>query len=329
MCGGRHTHPPTSRAYTTPMRICIQLRLAAALAILPLLNAPRAFAWGHDGHSMINEVAAKSLPADVPEFLRTKSAFEAMYLYGPVPDSAQWRSAAVPELNAAKAPDHEIDLEWADLIGPLPRKRYDYINALAAAQPQHPDIKMTPENVGTLPWTADEDYEALEAAFHDYRETRSAGKDTHALEAEIVFTAGMLGHFVADGSQPLHTTTQYNGWNGPNPNGYTTDKHVHGRFEGDFVHDNIHEADFASLVPAKPEVIKDVFVNFMFYLRHSNSLVERVYQLDKTGGFINAGTPESRAFVDERLAAGATKLRDLIYTAWIRSADPVPPYQSN
>ncbi len=55
--------------------------------------------------------------------------------------------------------------------------------------------------------------------------------------------------------------------------------------------------------------------------------VEKVYQLDKVGGFIGAGTPESRAFTAARLDAGASMLRDMIYTAWIDSTQPVPdPY---
>ncbi len=28
--------------------------------------------------------------------------------------------------------------------------------------------------------------------------------------------------------------------------------------------------------------------------------------------------------VEQRLASGASMLRDMIYTAWVRSADPVP-----
>jgi hypothetical protein len=309
--------PPQSRS----------LRLAAVI-VLSMLSAARCFAWGHDGHSMINQVAAQSLPDDVPEFLRSYAALDFLYYYGPAPDQ-QWRSSAVPELNTAKAPEHEIDLEWADLTGPLPRNRYDFIRQLMAAQPPHPDIKMTPENVGLLPYAANENYQALQAAMYEYRALRKAGQDTRAVEAEIVFTAGILGHFVADGSQPMHDSIQYNGWTGPNPNGYPTDKHIHSRFESDFVHANIKESDFSTLVPAKPEVIPDVFVDFMLYLRHANSLVEKTYQLDRDGGFTGAGTPEGKAFVDERLAAGAAKLRDLIYTAWIKSADPVPPYHGN
>jgi dihydroorotate dehydrogenase len=59
------------------------------------------------------------------------------------------------------------------------------------------------------------------------------------------------------------------------------------------------------------------------YLRHSQSYVERVYQLEKAGGFAGAGSVESRAFTAERLAAGASMLRDMIYTAWLKSAEPV------
>ena len=48
--------------------------------------------------------------------------------------------------------------------------------------------------------------------------------------------------------------------------------------------------------------------------------VEKVYQLEKAGGFVGAGSPESRDFTAERLAAGASMLRDMIYTAWVESA---------
>ena len=62
----------------------------------------------------------------------------------------------------------------------------------------------------------------------------------------------------------------------------------------------------------------------MGYLRHSSTLVERVYQLAKAHGFEGAGTPEAKQFTAERLAAGASMLRDLIYSAWEESAKPVP-----
>ena len=83
----------------------------------------------------------------------------------------------------------------------------------------------------------------------------------------------------------------------------------------------------APLIAAKPVVLGDVFTDYMGYLRHSNSLVEKTYQLDKAGAFTGAGTAEGKAFAEERLAAGATELRDMIYSAWVKSADPVPVYR--
>jgi hypothetical protein len=92
----------------------------------------------------------------------------------------------------------------------------------------------------------------------------------------------------------------------------------------------VKPGDFAPLVAAaKPVVMGDVFNEYMAYLRHSNSLVEETYQLGKTGAFTGAGTPAGKAFVDQRLAAGAVELRNMIYTAWIKSAEPVPAYRGN
>jgi hypothetical protein len=305
-------------------------RVAAAVLLLPAMLVQQSFAWGMDGHMLINRLAGQSLPEDIPAFLRSPAAIDALEYYGPEPD--RWRSTAEPELNAAQAPEHFIDLEYADLAGPLPRRRYDYIRALAVAQAKHPELaaSLTPEKVGLQPYVTTEVYERLQSAFRDYRALAAAKKDTKPSECEITFLAGWLGHYVGDGSMPLHTTIQYNGWVGPNPNGYTTEHHIHALFETDFVHANVKAADVAPLVAAaKPAVLGDVFNGYMAYLRHSNSLVERTYQLEKTGAFIGVGTPAGKAFVDRQLAAGAIELRNMIYTAWVKSAEPLPPYRPN
>jgi hypothetical protein len=277
---------------------------------------------------LINRIAGEALPPEIPAFLRTPAAIDALEYYGPEPD--RWRSPAEPELGNAQAPEHFIDLEYADLAGPLPRNRYDYIRALAAAQAKHPDLPLSPEKVGLQPYVTNEVFQRLQSAMRDYRALVAAKQDTKPSECEITFLAGWLGHYVADGSQPLHTSIQYNGWVGPNPHGYTTEHHIHAQFETDFVHANVKAADVAPLVAAaKPAVLGDVFEDYVKYLRHSNSLVEETYQLEKAGAFAGAGTPEGKAFVDERLAAGAIELRDMIYTAWVKSAVPIPPYRGN
>jgi hypothetical protein len=306
-------------------RLATTLRFAAAVCLVPLMTVQQSFAWGSDGHKLINRLAGSALPSDVPAFLRSPEAINALEYYGPEPD--RWRSPSEPELNAAQAPEHFIDLEYADMVGTLPRRRYDFIRALAKAQPAHPDIPLTAEKVGLQPYQTVELYERLKSAMRDYRSLLTAGKDTKPVECEITFLAGWLGHYVADGSMPLHTTIQYNGWTGANPNGYTTEHHIHAQFESDFVAANVKAKDVTPLIAEKPVVLNDVFADYMAYLRHSNTLVEKVYQVEKAGGFTGAGTPEGKQMIDQQLAAGATELRDMIYTAWVKSADPVPEYR--
>jgi len=307
-------------------KLIFSTRIFAGMMLVLLVAAPPSYGWGNDGHLDINRVAAMALPADVPAFMHTPEAVNEIEYLGPEPD--RWRSRLEPELSAAQAPEHFMDMEWADLVGPLPRNRYDFIRALDAAALKYPDkaAVLTPEKVGLQPYVTDEVYERLKAAFRAYRQLTEAKQDTKPVEQAILFYAGWLGHYAADGSQPLHATIQYNGWVGPNPNGYTTAHKIHALFETTFVTANIKPQDFAPLV-AKPHVMGDVFTEYVAYLRHSQSLAEKVYQLEKAGAFEGAGTPESIAFTRERMAAGATMLRDLIYTAWVKSAEPEPPYR--
>jgi hypothetical protein len=292
------------------------LATAAMGCVLALPQA--ASAWGNEGHRLINRLAAETLPATLPAFLRSDSAIKEIEYLGPEPD--RWRSRAEPELSAAQAPEHFIDLEPADALGPLPRNRLDFEAKVFAAGQR-------PEKIGLQPWEATEVWERLKAALREYRNLSAAGQDTRPVEEVAIFYAGWLGHYVGDASQPLHTTIQYNGWTGPNPNGYTTAHQIHYQFEGPFVAANEHEPEVKAKMTEPKAIDGDIFDSYLAYLRHTNSYVEKVYQLDKVGGFAGAGSPESREFTAERLAAGASMLRDMIMTAWVESAKPVPdPY---
>ena len=300
------------------------LRRVAVAVLLPLIAVPSSFGWGNEGHRLVNKLAAANLPADMPAFLHMQAAIDEIEYLGPEPD--RWRGLAEPELNAAQAPDHFIDLELADVIQPLPRRRYDFIAAAYAASLTHPAQarELRPEHIGFQPYITNEIWERLKAAMRDYRALSAQHEDTKPVEAAILFYAGWLGHYVGDGSQPLHTTINYNGWvEKENPNGYTTDHKIHAQFEGPYVAANIKEADVRPFM-ATLHPVGDQFDDYMAYLRHSNTLVERVYQLDKAHGFEGAGTPEAKQFTAERIAAGASMLRDLIYSAWVESAKPVP-----
>jgi hypothetical protein len=295
--------------------ISLRVILPAAGLLCLVLSSLPAHAWEEEGHRMINRLAIATLPADTPNFLRSQAALDEIEYLGSEPD--RWRSRAEPELSSAQAPEHFINLERADALGPLPHKRLDF-EARVFAAGQRPEI------IGLQPWEADEVWERLKAAMRQYRFLLAARLDTKQVEAAILFYAGWLGHYVGDGSQPLHVTVSYNGWVGPNPNGYTTGRQIHHLFEGPFVAANMHAPEVqAKMTPVKL-IEGDMFDAYVAYLRHTATYVEKVYQLEKAGGFIGAGTPESRDFTTARLADGASMLRDMIYTAWIDSAQPVP-----
>jgi hypothetical protein len=327
------------------MRFPIFARIAVSSVLTSLLLSQPAWGWGNDGHMMINRLAAQFLPSDVPAFMRDKNALDTMQYLGPEPD--RWRNRAEDELSKTQAADHFIDMEWAaygevSCTAPTagcvdgkmyPRKRYDFIRGLTAGQAAfnaaNPTLKiqLTPEQVGMQPWQTEEVWQRLKVDFREYRKLVAAKQDTKPVETAILYEAAWLGHYVGDGSQPLHNTIQYNGWTGPNPHHYTTEHHIHAQFESIYVSANIKPADVAPLVAdSQPKIIDDEWTQYWEYLHHSNTLVEKVYQLDKDHGFEGAGTPEAKSFTEERLAAGAIELRNLIDSAWVHSADPVQEY---
>ena len=277
------------------------------------------FGWGNEGHTAINLVAAKKIPASMPQFLRRSSA-EIAYL-GPEPD--RWRSPSEFALKNAQEPDHFIDLERVEWMQPLPAGRYEFYRKLYEKRETTQDHRddYLPERVGLQPYITMEVFGRLKAAFREYRHLREQHLPTASVQSAIVFYAGWLGHYVADGAQPLHTTVSYNGWVGPNPNHYTTEPGIHWRFEGPYVAANIHASDFSVLVHA-PEQLTDPFHQYLRYLEASHKLVERVYELDKDGGFSEKGSPDARNFTEQRLASGSQMLLNLWYTAWLDSAQP-------
>ncbi len=304
----------------------------ALIALLFFQSAP-AVAWGNEGHVAINRVAAQKIPATMPRFLRL-AVGEISYL-GPEPD--RWRSPLEFALKNAQEPDHFIDLERVSWLDPLPPGRYEFYRKLyekRASILAHPDSDNSknehsddylPERVGLQPYITMEVYGRLKAAFREYRQRLASHQPTQAAQQAIIFYAGWLGHYVADGSQPLHTTIQYNGWVGPNPNAYSTEHRIHAQFESTYVAANITSKDFAGLVKA-PERFDDPFTGYVAYLKQSNGLVENVYALEKAGGFAGKGSHDAFEFTTHRLAAGSQMLLDLWYTAWLESAIPVPEH---
>ncbi len=286
------------------------------IVIIALLSPQSATAWGEAGHTAVNRTACEKLPAGMPQFLQAAAARIAWL--GAEPD--RWRSKLEAPLRDAQAPDHFINLEQLDWLYPLPPDRYKFIQAVYEYRALHPRAAVPqPEKIGFQPYAVIENFDRLKVAFREYRRAQAARRSTADAEANAIFYAGWLGHYVADGSNPMHTSIHYNGWVGPNWRGFSTAHNIHAKMETAFVDANPELTRFADLV-AKPRHLDNPFEEYVAYLRESRSTIERAYQLEKHGGFDGRGTPESREFIRRQLGRGAQMLVNLWYTAWGDSA---------
>jgi hypothetical protein len=195
------------------------------------------------------------------------------------------------------------------------RDRWGFADSLRA-------FGVSPQVMGVLPYTM---LEYVSRWRNSFRLWRVAPDSTVRawIEPRIIDDAGILGHFVADGSNPHHTTKHFNGWVGENPKGYTTDTRFHGRIESPFVQAHAKEADLRAAATAAPQVFDNVRGAVVTDLQRTNRSVDSLYALDTATPFREeSATPEQKAFAVSRMAAGTTMLRDLWYTAWVTSARP-------
>ena len=296
------------------MRACLITLAVVALFAALSLGQREVLAWGEAGHRLSGKAAATNLPQEMPKFFRTATnQFE--YL-NPEPD--RWRSRTYLEMNEAFSYDHFVDMEMVPPAAFETEDRYAYLVALYQAG------VTKPETAGLLSFHIVELYQRLRAEFHLWRNTRDK-RTREWIEQRIINDAGTLGHYISDGANPHHTTVHYNGWNKdyPNPNNYTTDDTFHGRFESEFVQARIQINDLLPRVNRTPRTLDNPRAAVMKFLRDSNSQVTRLYEIEKRNTFNKQTTaPENKEFAVERLLAGIQMLRDMWWTAWVKSESP-------
>lgn len=288
---------------------------APVAPVAPAVGSPdpaatRALPWGEGGHRMVAAVAADGLPPDVPAFFR-EAAPQLAWL-NPEPD--RWRDRDRRAMDEAFKYDHYIDLENIPAGALDASDRYEFIEALYGAGLSEPE-----QAAGFLPFRIVELYQRLENGFRRWRAATSPG-ERRWIEERIVNDAGILGHYVADASNPLHTTIHFNGWaeNAPNPRGFTTDDDLHWRFESRFVDAQVSRADVASRVPAGARALADIREAVADYIAASHTFVVPLYELEQSHGFDpDRPAPATTTFAADRLAAGAEMLRAVWYSAWV------------
>jgi hypothetical protein len=289
------------------------LALVALSATAPQPAGAPVARWGEHGHRLVGRAAADALPDAMPAFFRDAAA-QLAYL-NPEPD--RWRDRTERDLDraldAAHAPEHYIDLELvpAGVLGAP--DRLAFADSLAA----HGGEAKT---AGVLPYQILELTQRIRVGFRNWRAAESDEERAY-IEERIVNDAGLLGHYVADGANPHHTTIHYNGWVGDDGRFANLEGGFHGRFESAFVEANVDLRDIEAALGAPARDLGPLRPAVWAYVADTHALVERLYELDEAETFgPDTQGDEHKAFAVGRLAAGAAMLRDLWWTAWISSA---------
>ena len=305
------------------------------------LTCLNSLAWDYEGHRIVNQLALASLPKDFPAFVLTSEASERIAFLSGEPD--RWRNTSDLPLKHFNGPDHYIDLEDLKFMGmdahSLTHFRYDFVVQLAAARSRYatnfpaidPEMNTdhTRELIGFLPWTITEYYGKLKSGFSYLKTLQEAGTPQEIANAQqnIIYIMGVMGHFVGDGGQPLHTTIHHNGWIGENPNHYHTNKTIHSWVDGGYIaHASIRTAALRSrLQRATVLAINEgrngqtnVFPLVMDYLLEQHQQVEPLYKLDRDGKLSSRReiVPEAYDFISGQLLRSGQMLGSLWVTAW-------------
>lgn len=318
---------------------------AIAAAIFLHTGISNVFGWDYEAHHAINEMALASLPPDFGVEITPALKTRIEYLAGE-PD--RWRNMSDLPLKHANGPDHYIDLEDLPLYGltpdTLPIMRYDFVADIVRARAEHPDrfpalnpesdADHTRELAGFLPWAITENYEKLKSDFSVLKAFQTHGGTPEEIanaQADIVYVMGVMGHYVGDGSQPLHTSKYFNGWDPKNnPKGYTTRRTFHAWIDGGYfrkmggikVDELVGKIQPATRIPeaGDPQAFFHDVVN---YLVEQNKFVEPLYQMEKDGQLTGEGDKGTQGlpFLEGQLVKAGQMLGDLWYTAWLEAPE--------
>jgi hypothetical protein len=219
-------------------------------------------------------------------------------------------------MNTAQEVDHFFDSEKWGAISSIPPDRYAFMQQLVERKG---DLRM-----GYLPYAIIENYGRLVNAFRNWRNAKTPA-NRQASAANAVYIAGVLGHYVGDGSQPMHMTIHHHGWAAdvPNPRNFTRDYGIHNRYESLYVNAAIDAAQVRPKVRG-PQRVPDVWGSIKQYLAQTFAELEPMYELEKAGEF-NPEKPHARGtdMIVGELGRAGTMLGDLWYTAWMESGEPV------
>ncbi len=254
------------------------------------------FGWGSVGHSLINRNSTKHFPPEMvgyhlwAEFL-AQHASDADYRKGSDPTEGNKHYIDIDNYQEFFTGNFPYSIDTL-----IARYGWDYV-----------------WQQGILPWATKNTLDSLTSALQRRDWDR----------AKLI--AADLGHYVADGHQPLHITRNYDGQ-------FTGQKGIHSRYETQMI--NRYQSSFT--FSTEPVTYIQNPLEFIFnYLFESYSYLDDVLRADSIAKSIAGNTSSetyylhlwnnSSTFTKYLFQKASNRLGSLIYTAWINAGSPALP----
>lgn len=275
-----------------------------ALLLWGVAPTPAA-AWGFEPHRFIMDRAIALLPQPLRPLFEKHRAMAVERAIDP----DTWRTAGFGE----EEKNHFLDLDWEG-YGKYPFTGLPRDYAAAVAKFGRERI----EEMGTLPWRAEEYHGNLRRAFEAYGRRGPFG------QFDIVFYAAALAHYVSDAHVPFHAVVNYDG--------QLTGQHgIHSRFET-----ALFERYRAQLAIAPKPVAPIVNArDFMFEtIVQGTQLVAPILKSDLEAigtrdvyddTYFNAFFASNRPVLERRLNEAIAGVAAMIAGAWEAAGKPPVP----
>ncbi len=271
-----------------------RIMFACSLAAVSIATPPSASAWDSATHRAISRLAVEALP---PSPLKTTLAQNgsALELHAVEPDTLLKQ-----EYGETEKRKHYIDLEYFG-NDPWPQLNPD-IEAMRRRFGSR-----TLDRAGTLPWTIESVSNNLERAWQKSE------------CAAVIRLSGYLAHYVGDASQPLHSTINYDGYEG--------DRGVHARVEA-AVDDSLRTLEPAASRQVRLEQINDVWSPVIAEIREANGLIGELIRDDRAardqgdfrgGAYQEALVREDAAMFERQIARASSVLGSIWIYEWRRA----------
>ncbi|MBI2187852.1 MAG: hypothetical protein HYU37_12175 [Acidobacteria bacterium] len=284
------------------MRVCL---VAVTAALVLVVSAGRADAWGYDVHRFLMDRTVDLLPPELgPLFDRYRDIVVERSI-----DPDTWRTAGFEEEDK----HHFLDLDWEG-YGPYPFTGLPRDFTAAVARFGRAQI----EQNGTLPWRVEEYYGNLRRAFQAYQRPTALGR------FNVLLFAAALAHYVADAMVPFHAVVNYDGQ-------LTGQSGIHARFETGLF--ERYRAELRLTPQPLPPVANAR--EFVFdRLLEGTRLVPAVLQHDREAiasrdvydeAYFAAFFAATRPILERRLSEAAATSAAMIAGAWDAAGRPAVP----